>query len=167
MSIFLIIVLLVSTILTFSLLPDEHDKWSVLEDDELKNESKTKLQRKEMLVKMDTSKDNQIRVIQLMNIEKDVTEQKLKELSALPPLEINSTNDVMFLLKEYASPYNPHALNYYIVYEPPTNNEDGCVVVDFTDEGKYSPFTFASREIANKAIEVIGRGNLIKYYFGE
>lgn len=116
---------------------------------------------------MNNSKDNQIRVIQLMNIEKDVTEQMLKELNTLPPLEINSTNDVMFLLKEYASPYNPHALNYYIVYEPPTNNEDGCVVVDFTDEGKYSPFTFASREIANKAIEVIGRDNLIKYYFGE
>ena len=167
MLLFLLIILLVATILTFSLLPDEHDKWTVLEDDELKNESKTKLQRKEMLVKMDTSKDNQIRVIQLMNIEKDVTEQMLKELSTLPPLEINSTNDVMFLLKEYASPYNPYALNYYIVYEPPTNNEDGCVVVDFTDEGKYSPFTFASREIANKAIEVIGRDNLIKYYFGE
>lgn len=167
MLLFLLIILLVATILTFSLLPDEHDKWTVLEDDELKNESKTKLQRKEMLVKMDTSKDNQIRVIQLMNIEKDVTEQMLKELSTLPPLEINSTNDVMFLLKEYASPYNPHALNYYIVYEPPNNNEDACVVVDFTDEGKYSPFTFASREIANKAIEVIGRDNLIKYYFGE
>ena len=117
---------------------------------------------------MSNSKDNQIRVIQLMNIEKDVTEQVLKKFRApLPPLEINSTKDVMSLLKEYASPYNPHALNYYIVYEPPTHNEDGCVVVDFTDEGKYSPFTFASREIANKAIEMIGRDNLIKYYFGE
>ena len=167
MLLFLLIILLVATILTFSLLPDEHDKWTVLEDDELKNESKTKLQRKEMLVKMDTSKDNQIRVIQLMNIEKDVTEQTLKELSSLPPIEINSTNDVMFLLKEYASPYNPHALNYYIGYEPPINNEDGYVFVDFTDEGKYSPFTFASREIANKAIELIGSDNLIKYYFGE
>ena len=116
---------------------------------------------------MSNSKDNQIKVIQLMKVEKDVTEQALKELSSLPPLEINSINDVMFLLKEYASPYNQHALNYYIVYEPPTNNEDGRVVVDFTDEGTYSPFTFESREIANKVIELIGSDNLIKYYFGE
>lgn len=51
MLLFFIIILLISTILTFSLLPDEHDKWSVLEDDELKNESETKFQRKEMLGK--------------------------------------------------------------------------------------------------------------------
>ena len=42
MLLFLLIILLVATILTFSLLPDEHDKWSVLE-----NKSKTKIQEKE------------------------------------------------------------------------------------------------------------------------
>lgn len=48
MLLFLLIILLLATILTFSLLPDEHSKWTVLEDDELKNESETKLQRKEV-----------------------------------------------------------------------------------------------------------------------
>lgn len=51
MMLFLLIILLVATILTFSLLPDEHDKWSVLENDELKNESETKLQKQEGLDK--------------------------------------------------------------------------------------------------------------------
>lgn len=46
MLLFLLIILLVATILTFNLLPDEHDKWSVLENDELKNESETKLQER-------------------------------------------------------------------------------------------------------------------------
>lgn len=51
MSVFLLIILLIATILTFSLLPDEHDKWSVLEDDKLKNESEIKLQKQEGLDK--------------------------------------------------------------------------------------------------------------------
>lgn len=51
MLLFFIIILSISTILAFSLLPDDNNKWSVLEDDELKNKSETKLQRKEILNK--------------------------------------------------------------------------------------------------------------------